>query len=337
MDDFEYLQALMGGEEVPEIGSQYRDIWVLTDGSPEDLIVVDQARILAEALGARVQALLTWGHETDALIAAGADRVHQSAESLPHDAEVVLGALTPFLEAAGPEFILCADTWLGREVAPRLAQRLDAGIATRCLELNIDAADRTLVGVRPAYEGEYYEVVNFAPHWPQMATLVTAHRSQPYLDSYRTGEIETFAPQASVAPRVRTLGPAALPRRPVSLEKAAVVVSGGTALGQAGFEKLAALAERLGGAVAGAREAFELGWIEKDRLVDVTGHRVQPKLYMAFGIAGDVMHTAGMQEAGFVVAVHPDPQAPILAQADLGIVGDPSQAIDLLLASLETM
>jgi electron transfer flavoprotein alpha subunit len=319
MDDFEYLQALMGGEEVPPLGSQYQDIWVLTDSSPEDLIVLDQARILAEALGARVQALLTWGQETDALIAAGADRVHKAAESLPHDAEVLLGALTPFLEPARPEFILCADTWLGQEVAPRLAQRLDAGIATRCLELSIDAGDRTLVGVRPAYEGEYYEVVNFAPRWPQMATLVTAHRSQPYLDNYRSGEIETFSPQPSSAPRVRTLGPAPFPRRPMSLEKAPVVVSGGAALGQAGFEKLAALAERLGGAVAGAREAFELGWIEKDRLVDVTGHRIKPRLYMAFGIAGDVMHTAGMQGAGFVVAVHPDPQA-----------------IDLLLAALVT-
>jgi electron transfer flavoprotein alpha subunit len=336
MDDFEYLQALMGGEEVPEISAEYRDIWVLADGSPEDLIVVDQARILAEALGARVQAVLVQAQETESLIAAGADRVHRAAGGLSRDAEVMLSALTSFLEEARPEFILCADTWLGREVAPRLAQRLGAGIATRCLELSINAGDRTLVAVRPAYEGEYYEVVNFAPRWPQVATLVTAHRSQPYLDSYRAGETETFSPQPSSAPRLRTLGQAVLPPRPVSLEKASIVVSGGAALGQAGFEKLAALAERLGGAVAGAREAFELGWIEKDRLVDVTGRRIKPKLYMAFGVAGDVMHTAGIQGAGFVVAVHPDPDAPIFAQADLGIVADPSRAIDLLLATLKT-
>jgi electron transfer flavoprotein alpha subunit len=336
MDDFEYLQALMGGEEVPPIGSPYQDIWVLADGSPEDLIVVDQARIMAEALGARVQALLIAGQETHSLIAAGADRVHQAGESLSQDAEVVLSALTPFLEEARPEFILCADNWLGRGVAPRLAQRLDAGIATRCLELSINPSDRTLVAVRPAYAGEYYDVVNFAPHWPQLATLATAQRSQPYLDSTRAGETETFSPQPSLAVCVRTVGRSALPRRSVSLEKAALVVSGGAALGQAGFEKLALLAEQLGGALAGAREAFELGWIEKDRLVDVTGHRIKPKLYMAFGVAGDVMHSAGMLGAGFVVAVHPDPQAPILAQADLGLVGDPSQAIDLLLAALET-
>ncbi len=184
------------------------------------------------------------------------------------------------------------------------------------------------------YEGEYYEAVGFAPHWPQVATLITAPLSEPYLDSYRTGETETFIPELSTDSRVRALGDAAPPGEPVPLDKAPVVVSGGAALGEAGFEKLAALAERLGGAAAGAREAFELGWIEKDQLVDVTGHQIAPNLYIAFGVTGDVLHTAGTKGAKFVVAVHPDPEAPIFAQADLGIVDDPSEVIDRLLAAL---
>jgi electron transfer flavoprotein alpha subunit len=347
MEDFEYLQALMGGEELPEISTEYRDIWVLTDGAPEGLIVVDQARRLAEALGARVQAvLIPGGHpsgegdETGELIAAGADRVHVAAEGFAGDAvlaegsEVTLNALAPFLEEAKPEFILCADGWLGRGVAPRLAQRLGAGLATRCLEVSINESDRTLIAVRPVYEGEYYEVVNFAPHWPQMATLITAPLSQPYLDRYRGGETEILTLDLSAAARVRVLGEATSPNGPVPLEKAPVVVSGGAALGEAGFEKLAALAERLGGAFAGAREAFELGWIEKERLVDITGHKIAPRLYMAFGVAGDVMHAAGIKGARFVVAVHPDPEAPIFAQADLGIVGDPAEVIEQLLAAV---
>jgi electron transfer flavoprotein alpha subunit len=347
MEDFEYLQALMGGEELPEISTEYRDIWVLTDGTPEGLVVVDQARRLAEALGARVQAMLIpgghptrEGDETGDLIAAGADRVHVTAEGLAGDvslaggSEATVNALAPFLEEAKPEFILCADSWLGRGVVPRLAQRLGAGLATRCLEVSINESDRTLIAVRPVYEGEYYEVVNFAPHWPQMATLITAPLSQPYLDRYRSGETESFTPDLSASARVRVLGEATPPSGPVPLDKAPVVVSGGAALGEAGFEKLAALAERLGGAFAGAREAFELGWIEKDRLVDITGHKIAPKLYMAFGIAGDVMHAAGIRGAKFVVAVHPDPEAPIFAQADLGIVADPAEVIEQLLAAL---
>jgi electron transfer flavoprotein alpha subunit len=347
MEDFEYLQALMGGEELPEISTEYRDIWVLTDGTPEGLVVVDQARRLAEALGARVQAvLIPGGHptgegdETGDLIAAGADRVHVAAETLAGDvalaegSEVTVNALAPFLEEAKPEFILCADSWLGRGVAPRLAQRLGAGLATRCLEVSINESDRTLVAVRPVYEGEYHEVVNFAPHWPQMATLITAPLSQPYLDRYRSGETDTLPLDLSATPRVRVLGEATPPDGPVPLEKASVVVSGGAALGEAGFEKLAALATRLGGAFAGAREAFELGWIEKERLVDITGHKIAPKLYMAFGVAGDVMHAAGIKGAKFVVAVHPDPEAPIFAQADLGIVADPAEVIEQLLAAM---
>ena len=335
MEDFEYLQALLGGEELPEITAEYRDVWVLTDSAPEGLKVVDQARTLAEALGARVQVVLVQEAETKDLIAAGADRVHVAAEGLADDAEATVNALAAFFQETRPEFILCADGWLGREVAPRLAQRLDAGLATRCLEVSINENNRTLVAVRPVYEGEYYQVVNFAPHWPQMATLITAPLSPPYLDSYRTGEVETFAPERPVGERVRVAGEAAPPEEAMPLEKAPIVVCGGAALGEAGFDKLTALAERLGGVVAGAREAFELGWIEKDQLVDITGHKVAPRLYMAFGVAGDVMHAAAIKGARFVVAVHPDPEAPIFAQADLGLVGDPAQVIDRLLAALE--
>lgn len=334
MDDLEYLQALMGGEELPEIGTEHRDIWVLTDGGPQGLKVTDQARGLAETLGARVQVVLVEAGEANDLIAAGADRVHASSEGLAGNPDVALNALAPYLEEAKPEFILCPDDWLGQRIAPRLAQRLGAGLATRCLELSINESDRTLVAVRPVYEGEYYEVVNFAPHWPQMATLITAPLSEPYLDNFRTGETEAFSSGPADDGRVRLLGEAAPSSGPISLERASVIVSGGAALGETGFKKLAALAERMGGAMAGAREAFELGWIEKDRLVDVTGHQVAPRLYLAFGVAGDMMHAAGVKGAKFVVAVHPDPDAPILTQADLGIVGDPSQVIDELLATL---
>ena len=334
MDDFEYLQALMGGDELPEITADYRDIWVLIDGSVTGLKVVDQARTLAETLGARVQVVLIREAETGELIAAGADRVHVAAESLSGDAEATLEALASFLDEAKPEFILCADDWLGREVAPPLAQRLGAGLATRCLEVSINESNRTLIAVRPVYEGEYYEVVDFAPHWPQMATLITAPLSEPYLDSYRNGETETFSPELPPETRVRTIGDAVLPEGPVPLAKAPVVISGGAALGEAGFEKLTTLAERLGGAVAGAREVFELGWIEKDQLVDITGHHIAPQLYMAVGVTGDMLHAAGTKGARCVVAVHPDPDAPIFDQADLGIVADPVQVIEHLLAAL---
>jgi electron transfer flavoprotein alpha subunit len=351
MEDLEYLQALMGGEELPETSTEFRDIWVLMDSAKEGLKVVDQARVLAETLGARVQVVLIpgifsgggaaeEGVETVDLIAAGADRVHLPSEDFASDiavagrAETTLNVLSALLKEAKPEFVLCADDWLGREVTPRLAQRLSAGLAARCLEVSIDESNRTLIAVRPVYEGEYYQVMTFAPHWPQMATIITAPLSQPYLDSYRTGETETFAPKVPDASRVRSLGEATPPAGPVPLRRAPVVVAGGAALGEDGFEKLAALAALLKGSVAGSREAFELGWIEKDRLVDIMGHKIAPQLYIAFGVTGDVMHAAATKGARFVVAVHPDPDAPIFAQADLGIVGDPRQLIEHLMQAL---
>ncbi len=314
---------------------------MLTDGGVSGIKVVAQARTLAETLGARVQAVLVPTKEpleerieAADLIAAGADRAHVASEQVTPHAEDALNVLVPLLQDAQPEFILCDDGWLGREVAPRLAQRLGAGLATRCLEVSINETDRTLIALRPVYEGEYYEVVNFAPHWPQMATLITSQLSQPYLDSDRSGETETLATVHSVPGHVRVIGKTTPHDGRPSLDKASIVVSGGAALGEAGFLKLAALADRLEGVVAGAREAFELGWIEKDLLVDITGQQIAPNLYLAFGVAGDVMHAAGVKGAKFVFAVHPDPDAPIFARADLGIVGDPVEVIDRLLAVL---
>lgn len=369
MEDFEYLQALMGGEELPERITEHRDIWVLTDSGKEGLKVVNQARVLAETLGARVQVVLIPGGplaacpedkpmdkgiETSDLIAAGADRVHVSSGDivLNGDAETILNGLSIYLEEAKPEFVLCADGWWGRGIVPRLAQRLGAGLATRCLEVSINEIDRTLVAVRPVYEGEYYEVMNFSPHWPQMVSLITAPLSQPYLDRYRAGETESFVLDSSVTSGVRTLGDAKPPDCPVPLSQAAIVVAGGAGLGETGFQKLDTLASRLGTALsaagaspcrtdrcrqaqmAGAREAFELGWIERDQLVDITGHKIAPKLYLALGIYGDVMHSASIKDAKFVVAVHADPDAPIFALADLGIVANPVEVIDRLLSVL---
>jgi electron transfer flavoprotein alpha subunit len=85
------------------------------------------------------------------------------------------------------------------------------------------------------------------------------------------------------------------------------------------------LAEKLGAEFAGAREALDEGYVDEDHIVGITGERVSPDLYIALGIRGDTMHSYGMKGARYVVAVHPDPDAPILKQADIAVVGDPGK------------
>jgi electron transfer flavoprotein alpha subunit len=112
------------------------------------------------------------------------------------------------------------------------------------------------------------------------------------------------------------------------LKDARRIVSVGRQVGD--VEAARRLAAALGAEFAGAREALDEGYIDESQVVGVTGARVAPDVYIALGIRGDTQHAFGIQDARFVVAVHPDPDAPIFKQADVGIVGDPSAVAEEL-------
>jgi len=241
--------------------------------------------------------------------------------------------LSDLFAAQAPEFVMFGATPLGEALAPRLAQRFGAGLITRALMLKVDDFDRCFVGRRAAYHGEYYEVMTSAGARSHFATVLPDTFGAPYPDASRYGEVETVEVNLEDAEaRIITIGPVEFTLPQPKLKVAKQIVSVGRQVGD--IEAAKALAETLGAELAGAREALDENFIGESQVVGITGECVTPNLYIALGIRGDTMHTWGMKGARYVVAVHPDPDAPILKQADAAIVGDPAKVAKELAEAL---
>lgn len=321
-----------------------RDIWVVAetqDGALTSLTkeLVYGARTTADLMGFYVKVALLGSSVADLadeLYPVGADRVIVAEDERLAEVneETWLKVLSDLFVAQPPEFALFGATPFGNALAPRLAQRFSAGFIANCVMLKVDDFDRCFIGRRAAFGGEYFDVLTTAGARSHFATVRPDTFGEPYLDHSRYGEVETFnVDLADVQVRAKTIGPVeyALPKP--KLKYAKRIVSVGRQVGDVSCAEL--LANRLGAEFAGAREALDEGYIDEDQVVGLTGERVRPELYIALGIRGDTAHTWGMKDARYVVAVHPDPDAPILKQADAAIVGDPGKFAGELAQLLE--
>jgi electron transfer flavoprotein alpha subunit len=324
-----------------------RDIWVVAElgadgqASPLSLEILGGARMMADGLGCYVHAVVMGaglGEVAPQLIAAGADRVHVAddgalADALAH-ADARCKVLGDLLAAQPPEVLLLGATRAAEDVAPRLAQRFNTGLLAHCISLQMDDMERMLIGTHPVFNGEYYELAACPSARPAIATIEPDAFGPPYLDSYRFGETETVAMDLSgFESRVHVSGPVEYTPPEVPLRQAKRIVSAGRQAGD--FELARQLADALGAHVAGAREATDEGWITEEQVVGATGETVRPDLYVAVGIRGDTYHAFGIRDAKFVVAIHPEKDAPILKSADAALVGDPAKIVPELIEALK--
>lgn len=348
--DFSFLDDWADEEAGPEIeegGEGYRNIWVLaeTEGGaplPASLAALGQARELADQIGVYVYGLLLGeGVESvgQELVAYGADKVlvGDAPAFADYQPEIYVKFLTCLVDQYRPEILLLAATSLGNDLAPRLAQRLNTGLISHCIRLDLDMAERLLLGTFPVLGGEMSHTVACPEARPQIATLQPGHFRVPYADDYRSGDVQQVDVElGDVSGRLTWLdldAPVELP--PVPLSKARVVVSAGRGMGDAeGFALVAELAETLGGVLAGSRGAFDEGWIDEDQIVGIGGESTAPDLYVACGLSGDIHHHFGLQDAKFVVAINPDEKAPIIKAANLAVIGDAKQVIPAMLRAL---
>jgi electron transfer flavoprotein alpha subunit len=170
-----------------------------------------------------------------------------------------------------------------------------------------------------------------------MATLEPGSFRAPFEDPYRKGDIETVDVDLSeLEARLQWTDVAAVADLPaVPLSKAGIVVAAGRGMGDAdGFALVEQLAEVLGGVVAGSRGAFDKGWIAEEQIVGVGGTSIEPELYVACGLAGDIYHYFGVQDAKFIVALNADEDAPIMKTANMAVVGDAKQVLSAMLEAL---
>ncbi len=331
-----------------------RDVWVFieqTDGQIADvsLELLSEAQELADILGSRVYGVLC-GHQVETLaqvaIHHGADVVlwadHPELENyrtLPY-AKVVAG----LIEEREPYIFLYGATPVGRDLAPRVASAVRAGLTADCTDLQIgDYVSRKdkqtyeglLYQIRPAFGGNLIAtIVNPTMH-PQMATVREGVMRRQDADSSRQGVVERITPAFDQTDLALQVLSRETRESTVDLKGAPVVVAGGAGIGsEENFRLIHDLANLLGGEVGASRAAVDAGYVSQEHQVGQTGTTVRPRLYIAAGISGAVQHRAGMDEASKIIAINIDPNAPIFQIAHYRIVGDVATVIPQMILAL---
>ena len=214
-----------------------------------------------------------------------------------------------------PAAILITSTPEGKEIAGRLAVKLGSGLITDATDIAADGSTTQSV-----FAGNWTVTAAVTHGAPVITVKPNAVTPEAAPTEPATEQIEVTISDAAKTARIVGREPKRSSGRP-ELTEAAVVVSGGRGTG-GDFAAVEELADVLGGAVGASRAAVDAGWYPYAYQIGQTGKTVSPQLYIAVGISGAIQHRAGMQTSKAIVAVNKDPEAPIFALADLGIVGD---------------
>ncbi len=224
-------------------------------------------------------------------------------------------ALQQLAEKASPAAILIPSTAEGKEIAGRLAIKLESGLITDAVDVQEGP-----VTTQSVFAGNYTVTAKVTKGTP---IITVKPNSAAPEESDGAGSVEEFSPTISDAAKTAQIV-ASQPRKATGrpeLTEAAIVVSGGRGTG-GDFEPIEGLADALGAAVGASRAAVDSGWMPHSFQVGQTGKTVSPQLYVANGISGAIQHRAGMQTSKTIVAVNKDEEAPIFELVDFGVVGD---------------
>ena len=335
----------------PEELARYKGVFVWAEQDEETsprkprkvvLELLGKGRELADNLREELVAVVLAGlGEVDTAIygECGADKVivcrHELLETYSTDG--FTNVMCAVISSKKPAVVLYGATPHGRDFAPRVAARLHLGLTADCTGLEINT-DGQLVQTRPAFGGNIMASIITPFNRPQTATVRPNVFSVPEKKPSSPVVEEVFPVTLNrAAIRTRVLEKRYLDKESgVSIEDARVIVAGGRGCQKAAnLALLQELAEKLGGVMAGSRAIVEQGWIPHTRQVGQSGTTVGPELYIAAGISGAIQHVVGMSSSKTVIAINKDPEASIFKTADLGVVGDAVEIIQLLAAMIE--
>lgn len=265
----------------------------------------------------------------------GADKVYLGDKEVFKDytTDAYCQAICELARKYEPSIILGPASVMGKDLLPRVAARLNTGLASDCTEIRLNE-DKLLNPRRPIYAGKALIDVVIPEARPQMAALRPNVLEVGEPDTSRTAEVvnvEVDVPPESLRAVLKEIIKGAMER--VDLTEANIIVSGGRGMKNAeNFKILWELAEALGeGTTVGAsRAAVDSGYAPADMQVGQTGKTVNPNLYIACGISGAIQHLAGMRTSKLIVAINKDPDAPIFQKADYGIVADLFKVVPVL-------
>jgi len=273
-------------------------------------------RKLAEAAGGDLTAFASDKSAADDAGRYGAKKLFVAGGG-GYNTETYTAAMQAAIAQASPSIVLFGGTSNGRDLAPRLAARLDAGVASDVDRL--EWAGGKLKARRPVYSGKAFATVEVSSVPAIATTRINAFPAEES-GAGAAEVVEVSAPADSKAKVVETK---VTESGELSIVEADIIVSGGRGLKEgANFSLIRDLAHAIGGAVGASRATVDAGWIDHQHQVGQTGRVVSPNLYIAAGVSGAIQHLAGMSSSKHIVAINKDPEAPIFRVADFGVVGD---------------
>ncbi len=307
--------------------------------------LLTKGRTLANQLGVELHALAVGtgikGNVEDQILPYGVDKlfVFDGEGLYPYTSAPHTDIMVKLFQAEQPQICLMGATVIGRDLGPRVSSSLTSGLTADCTQLEIgDYDDRKakkhydnlLYQIRPAFGGNIVATIVNPDHRPQMATVRSGVMKKALYEGKARGEVvypvvtEYVSPESYVVKVLERH----VEEAKHNLKGAPIVVAGGYGVGSKEvFDLLYELADVLHGEVGASRAAVDAGWIEKDRQIGQTGVTVHPKVYIACGISGQIQHVAGMQDAGIIISINTDADAPINQLADYVITGTVEEVV----------
>ncbi len=311
-------------------------VLVYSDDKKLVLELLNKAQELGKELHKKVIAV-TIGHEESAkeFLEHGADVVIV-VETSHHQfkAEEYTSILQTIMKDHGNEIVLIGSNKNGKELAARLAAKLDAGCVMDCIKVYLH--DKKLTTERIVYSGNAIAVEQFTAA-PQIVTIPPKVFDPLPRNEHHKGEIvkKKIEPEHSPSKILKTQE---MKSEGMNVEDAQIIVSCGRGFKKKEDIKLVSdLADVLKGRTVGCSRpiAADLKWLSEDHWIGLSGHKVKPKLYIACGISGQIQHIAGMRDSGVIVAINKDPEALIFKSADYGIVGDLYEILPKLTSAIK--
>jgi electron transfer flavoprotein alpha subunit len=311
-------------------------IWVFGEGRDQTLELLTAGRDAAKALETKLVAFTQDRPLADAYIAHGADEVFV----LPHLAEgQPLESYVPVLAEAArhedPDVFFIAATARGKEMAARLAARLETGLCSGCTGFGFDQEKKRLRMERMVFGGAAVQSLICTTRL-QMATIAPRTFEPAAVQEGRKGTMRELSSTPSSAVKVIQRSPKA--KEAVNITEAKIVVCIGRGMNNKEDVDLARqLADVVGGEVACTRPiAEELRWLPEEVYLGISGKKIKPDLYIGLGVSGQIQHVTGIRDSKVILAVNRDDNAPIFEAADYGIVGDLYQVVPKLIEELKT-
>jgi electron transfer flavoprotein alpha subunit len=313
-----------------DLGQQpaFNGVWVYLEHSAGELErvsleILGKAQELARKLNTNVTGIIL-GDDVrklaDESIQFGADRIllAESPQLSEYTTDAFCSVLAELVRARRPEIFLMGATHNGRDLAGRLAVRLNTGLTAHAVRVEIEEATNLLICGVPGFGGSIVAMCKCPTSRPQMATIRPGILPLPDRDPERKGEVENI--QANIG-EVRTKIVERSVKETLDITKADVIVIAGRGA-EANFNLVEKLADSIGGVVGVTRPLADKGLISRDHQVGSTGYAVSPKVAIVLGASGAAHFVSGIREAKTVISINKDPEAPINDYSDFIVVDD---------------